>query len=51
MFDLKTFKGLRRIPAADDADAIIYDVHPPASSRSLATRIPPPGAFDQLSTW
>ena len=25
MFDLKTFKGLGRIPAAEDADAIIYD--------------------------
>jgi DNA-binding beta-propeller fold protein YncE len=25
MFDLKTFKTLRRIPAAEDADAIIYD--------------------------
>src|SRR6202163_2672195 len=25
MFDLKTFKVLRRIPAAEDADAIIYD--------------------------
>lgn len=25
MFDLKTFKELRRIPAAEDADAIIYD--------------------------
>jgi DNA-binding beta-propeller fold protein YncE len=25
MFDLKTFKTLGRIPAADDADAIIYD--------------------------
>ncbi|MBO0862837.1 MAG: YncE family protein, partial [Chloracidobacterium sp.] len=29
MFDLKTFKGLSRIPAAEDADAIIYD---PASN-------------------
>jgi DNA-binding beta-propeller fold protein YncE len=25
MFDAKTFKSLKRIPAADDADAIIYD--------------------------
>jgi DNA-binding beta-propeller fold protein YncE len=25
MFDLKTFKGLGRIPAAEDADAIVYD--------------------------
>jgi len=25
MFDLKTFKGLGRIPAAEDADAILYD--------------------------
>src|SRR5262249_4451255 len=25
MFDLKTFKELARIPAAEDADAIIYD--------------------------
>jgi DNA-binding beta-propeller fold protein YncE len=25
MFDLKTFRGLARIPAAEDADAIIYD--------------------------
>ena len=25
MFDLKTFKALRRIPAAEDADAIVYD--------------------------
>jgi len=25
MFDLKTFKSLARIPAAEDADAIIYD--------------------------
>ena len=25
MFDLKTFKVLSRIPAAEDADAIIYD--------------------------
>ena len=25
MFDLKTFKALSRIPAAEDADAIIYD--------------------------
>jgi DNA-binding beta-propeller fold protein YncE len=30
MFDLKTLKALRRIPAAEDADAIIYD---PASNR------------------
>jgi len=30
MFDLKTFKVLGRIPAAEDADAILYD---PASSR------------------
>ena len=30
MFDLKTFATLSRIPAAEDADAIIYD---PASSR------------------
>ncbi|HEU0173168.1 MAG TPA: YncE family protein [Blastocatellia bacterium] len=29
MFDLKTFKALGRIPAAEDADAIIYD---PASN-------------------
>lgn len=32
MFDLKTFKTLGRIPAAEDADAIIYD---PASNRVL----------------
>jgi DNA-binding beta-propeller fold protein YncE len=30
MFDLKTFQSLSRIPAAEDADAIIYD---PASNR------------------
>ena len=30
MFDLKTFKVLGRIHAAEDADAIIYD---PASNR------------------
>jgi DNA-binding beta-propeller fold protein YncE len=30
MFDLKTYKTLSRIPAAEDADAIIYD---PASDR------------------
>ena len=30
MFDLKSFKELARIPAAEDADAIIYD---PASNR------------------
>jgi len=30
MFDLKTYKTLGRIPAAEDADAIIYD---PASNR------------------
>ncbi len=30
MFDLKTYKVLSRIPAADDADAILYD---PASKR------------------
>jgi len=30
MFDLKTFKTLGRIPAAEDADAILYD---PASNR------------------
>jgi DNA-binding beta-propeller fold protein YncE len=30
MFDLKTYKTLARIPAAEDADAIIYD---PASKR------------------
>ena len=30
MFDLKTFKSLGRIPAAEDADAIVYD---PASNR------------------
>lgn len=30
MFDLKTFKPLSRIPAAEDADAIVYD---PASNR------------------
>ena len=29
MFDLKTFKVLSRIPAAEDADAIIYD--PPSN--------------------
>ncbi|HEX4164292.1 MAG TPA: YncE family protein [Bryobacteraceae bacterium] len=26
MFDAKTFKSLKRIPAAEDADAIVYDV-------------------------
>ncbi len=26
MFDLKTFKELRRIPAAEDADAIVFDI-------------------------
>ncbi len=31
MFDLKTFKTLGRIPAAEDADAIVYD--PYASNR------------------
>jgi hypothetical protein len=30
MFDLKTFKALDRIPAAEDADAIVFD---PASNR------------------
>jgi hypothetical protein len=30
MFDLKTYKGLLKIPAAEDADAIIYD---PASKK------------------
>lgn len=30
MFDLKTFKALGKIPAAEDADAIVYD---PASNR------------------
>jgi DNA-binding beta-propeller fold protein YncE len=30
MFDLKTFKALGRIPAAEDADAIVFD---PASNR------------------
>jgi DNA-binding beta-propeller fold protein YncE len=30
MFDLKTYKPLSRIPAAEDADAIVYD---PASNR------------------
>src|ERR1700758_3870927 len=30
MFDLKTFQALGRIPAAEDADAIVYD---PASNR------------------
>jgi YVTN family beta-propeller protein len=30
MFDLKTFSTIKRIPAAEDADAIIYD---PASKR------------------
>ena len=30
MFDLQTFKVLRRLPAAEDADAIIYD---PSSNR------------------
>jgi DNA-binding beta-propeller fold protein YncE len=30
MFDLKTYKALSRIPAAEDADAIVYD---PASKR------------------
>jgi DNA-binding beta-propeller fold protein YncE len=29
MFDLKTFKALGRIPAAEDADAIVYD--PPSN--------------------
>ena len=29
MFDLKTFKALSRIPAAEDADAIVYD--PPSN--------------------
>jgi DNA-binding beta-propeller fold protein YncE len=32
MFDLKTFKTLGRIPAAEDADAILYD---PASNRAF----------------
>jgi DNA-binding beta-propeller fold protein YncE len=32
MFDPKTFRMLKRIPAADDADAIIYD---PASDREF----------------
>src|SRR6266853_2074494 len=30
MFDLKTFAPLKKIPAAEDADAIVYD---PASNR------------------
>ena len=33
MFDLRTYKTLARIPAAEDADAIIYD---PASNRVLS---------------
>ena len=34
MFDLKTFKSLGRIPAAEDADAIVYDqARPTGSSR------------------
>ena len=32
MFDLKTFKVLGRIPAAEDADAIVYDARRTASS-------------------
>ena len=32
MFDLKTFKALGRIPAAEDADAIVYDPRRTASS-------------------
>ena len=45
MFDLKTFKTLGRIPAAEDADAIIYD---PASNRVFtfnATRIRQPSSI------
>ena len=35
MFDLKTFKALKTIPAAEDADAIVYDS---ASNRVLDMR-------------
>ena len=45
MFDLKTFKALGRIPAAEDADAIIYDARRIASSRSTATRIRQPSSI------
>ena len=41
MFDLKTFKELARIPAAEDADAILYDL---ASNPSKTTE---PGAVQQ----
>ena len=33
MFDLKTYKPLKTIPAAEDADAIVYD--PPPRTASL----------------
>ena len=33
MFDLKTFKELGRIPAAEDADAIVFDASRTACSR------------------
>ena len=50
MFDLRTYKTLKRIPAAEDADAIIYD---PASDRVFtfngdahsSTVIDPSGKF------
>ena len=38
MFDLKTFKVLGRVHAAEDADAILYDPVPTACSPSTATR-------------
>lgn len=42
MFDLKTYQPLSRIPAAEDADAILNTTSlPTASSRSTATPIPP----------
>ena len=33
MFDLKTYRALGRIPAAEDADAIVFDAPRTASSR------------------
>ena len=53
MFDLKTFKTLSRIPAAEDADAILFDAPPTASSPSTVTPTPPPSSIpapEQLIT-
>ena len=45
MFDLKSLKALKKIPAAEDADAIIYDAARTAFLPSMAMRIHRPSSI------